>query len=192
MRHRQRGDARNMSHIAAAAFALVIAPLLHIAPPATATSVNHARQQQPATKKTLAGDDPSLLEQQQQQLDQHELRRTIEDCVLKGLATSMVAHREKVERGELRRRPFVTLTYAQSIDGSIAGADKSQASRRSLVVKRDFVSRNFSRLHTRPPGGDLCPRMPDVWPANTSDSLRKCTGKASWGLLFATGIMPCG
>lgn len=99
----------------------LIAPLFYLtsaAAAAAAAAVNHAQH---ATKNPRG--DPSLLDQQ---LDQQQLRRTIEDSVLNGLATGMVAHHEKVERGELRRRPFVTLTYAQSIDGSIAGANKSQ------------------------------------------------------------------
>lgn len=85
---------------------------------ASAATVRHAQ----CTTENPRG-DPPLLDQQP---NQQQLRRTIEDSVLKGLATGMVAHHRKVERGELRRRPFVTLTYAQSIDGSIAGADKSQ------------------------------------------------------------------
>eukprot|EP00752_Nemacystus_decipiens_P004628 g4223.t1 len=104
--------------------AALIAPLLYLssasaaAATAVATAVNHAQY---PTKS--ADGKPSLLNQQ---LDQQQLRRTIEDSVLNGLATGIVAHHEKVDRGEMRRRPFVTLTYAQSIDGSIAGADKSQ------------------------------------------------------------------
>ena len=148
-----------LQHVAAA-FALV-APLSScLASPATAapTPVNHARQQH-ATENTLGGgggggggggSDPSLLEQQR--LDRHELRRTIEESVLQGLAAGMLAHREKVERGELRRRPFVTLTYAQSIDGSIAGADKSQASRRSLGAWTLFAALFFKSTPAPPHG----------------------------------------
>lgn len=55
-----------------------------------------------------------------------ELRRTIEESVLNRLSTSIMEHGERVESGERRARPFVTLTYAQSIDGSISAADKSQ------------------------------------------------------------------
>eukprot|EP00904_Undaria_pinnatifida_P009238 jgi/Undpi1/5444/HiC_scaffold_2.g00723.m1 len=55
-----------------------------------------------------------------------ELRRTIEEGVLNGLSRSIMEHGERVESGERRARPFVTLTYAQSIDGSISAADKSQ------------------------------------------------------------------
>lgn len=107
-----------------AALAL-IAPLSYLtsAAAAAAAAQNHAQY---ATENPCG--DPSLLNQQ---LDQQQLRRTIEDSVLKGLATGMVAHHEKVERGELRRRPFVTLTYAQSIDGSIAAADKCQVRQQS-------------------------------------------------------------
>lgn len=59
-----------------------------------------------------------------------ELRRTIEESVLNRLASSIVEHGERVENGERRARPFVTLTYAQSIDGSISAADKSQVRER--------------------------------------------------------------
>lgn len=55
-----------------------------------------------------------------------ELRCTIEERVLDVLVVSMRQHHERIERGEQRARPFVTLTYAQSIDGSIAAANKSQ------------------------------------------------------------------
>lgn len=55
-----------------------------------------------------------------------ELRRTIEESVLNVLAASIRQHGEKVESGERPARPFVTLTYAQSIDGSIAAVDRSQ------------------------------------------------------------------
>lgn len=55
-----------------------------------------------------------------------ELRRTIEESVLNRLASSIMEHGDRVESGERRPRPFVTLTYAQSIDGSISAADKSQ------------------------------------------------------------------
>ena len=54
-----------------------------------------------------------------------ELRHTIEESVLKKLACGMKEHQDKVDRGERRPRPFVTLTYAQSIDGSIATANRS-------------------------------------------------------------------
>lgn len=103
----------------------MIAPLfcLTSAAASVAAAVDHAQH----TTKSPRG-DPSLLDQQ---LSQRQLRRTIEDSVLNRLATGMVAHHERVERGELRRRPFVTLTYAQSIDGSIAGADKSQVREQS-------------------------------------------------------------
>ncbi|CAM9228488.1 unnamed protein product [Pylaiella littoralis] len=102
----------------AVAVVLGAAPLCCLA--TVAASVFH--QAQPHATNPPPG-DPALLDQQ---LSHAELRRTIEDSVLKGLATNMLCHREKVERGKLRPRPFVTLTYAQSIDGSIAGADKSQ------------------------------------------------------------------
>lgn len=55
-----------------------------------------------------------------------ELRRTIEESVLNKIVSSIREHNEKVDKGERRPRPFVTLTYAQSIDGSIAAADRSQ------------------------------------------------------------------
>lgn len=55
-----------------------------------------------------------------------ELRRTIEESVLNKIVSSIREHHEKVDKGERRPRPFVTLTYAQSIDGSIAAADRSQ------------------------------------------------------------------
>lgn len=111
----------------AAAVALGAVPLCCLST-AAATVVN---QTQPRATKTPPG-DPALLDQQ---LSHEQLRRTIEDSVLKGLATNILGHREKVERGKLRPRPFVTLTYAQSIDGSIAGADKSQVRRRDLEVR---------------------------------------------------------
>eukprot|EP00903_Cladosiphon_okamuranus_P006781 g6609.t1 len=108
----------------------LIAPLFYLltsaaapaeaAAAATATATANLDQH---TAEKRRGDDGSLLDQH---LSQQQLRRTIEDSVLNRLATGIVAHHEKVERGERRRRPFVTLTYAQSIDGSIAGADKSQ------------------------------------------------------------------
>ena len=67
-----------------------------------------------------------------------ELRRTIEEGVLNGLSRSIMEHGERVESGERRARPFVTLTYAQSIDGSISAADKSQVrgSRRATLAER--------------------------------------------------------
>lgn len=104
----------------------IIAPLSYLTSASATASVATVNHAQHATTKPRG--DASLVNQQ---LNQQELRRTIEDSVLKGLATGMVAHHEKVERGELRRRPFVTLTYAQSIDGSIAGADKSQVKQQS-------------------------------------------------------------
>lgn len=111
------------------AAAAIISPLPYLAAAtaAAATTVSHAHH----TTESPRG-DPSLLNQQ---LSQQQLRRTIEDSVLKGLATGMVRHHEKVERGEMRRRPFVTLTYAQSIDGSIAGADKSQVRQKSKLTR---------------------------------------------------------
>lgn len=114
-RHLNRACAAVFSLMRKHAASALIAPLFYLTS-AAAAAVNHAEH---ATKNPRG--DPSF-----QQLDQQQLRRTIEDSVLNGLATGITAHHEKVERGELRRRPFVTLTYAQSIDGSIAGADKSQ------------------------------------------------------------------
>ena len=114
----------------------LIAPLFYLLTAAwAAATANHVQH---ATKNPR-GDDASLMDQQ---LSQQQLRRTIEDGVLNGLATGMVAHHERVERGELRRRPFVTLTYAQSIDGSIAGADKSQVRQQSTWL------RGFKRAKT--------------------------------------------
>lgn len=62
-----------------------------------------------------------------------ELRRTIEESVLNRLASSIMEHGDRVESGERRPRPFVTLTYAQSIDGSISAADKSQVRERWIL-----------------------------------------------------------
>ncbi|CAN0009776.1 unnamed protein product [Ectocarpus sp. 8 AP-2014] len=95
--------------IVAAAVGLV--PCLTVA----ATTVHHAHP------PTSGG--PALVDER---LSQQQLRHKIEEGVLSGLASGMREHGERVERGELRPRPFVTLTYAQSIDGSIAAADKSQ------------------------------------------------------------------
>lgn len=71
------------------------------------------------------GDSSTLLNEREDQ-SAEELRRTIEESVLNRLASSIREHVDKVESGQRRPRPFVTLTYAQSIDGSIAAADKSQ------------------------------------------------------------------
>lgn len=62
------------------------------------------------------------------------LRSTIEESVLNRLTTSIREHSEMVERGERRPRPFVTLTYAQSIDGSIAASDRSQVKELWCIV----------------------------------------------------------
>lgn len=111
---------------AATAVALGAAPLCCLTT-AAATVVYQAHSR--ATKNSPG--DPALLDQQ---LSHEQLRRTIEDNVLNGLTKNMLGHREKVERGKLRPRPFVTLTYAQSIDGSIAGADKSQVRGHKLNI----------------------------------------------------------
>lgn len=110
--------------VTAAAVGLTAPSFLGVA---AATRVHNA---QPHAAKRPRCDDPTMLYEQHSQ--QQQLRRTIENAVLSGLATGILEHREKVERGELRPRPFVTLTYAQSIDGSIAAADKSQVSQHVL------------------------------------------------------------
>jgi hypothetical protein len=54
-----------------------------------------------------------------------ELEARIEHEVLADLRARISAHTQRADatsRGESGRRPFVTLTYAQSIDGSIAAA----------------------------------------------------------------------
>lgn len=61
-----------------------------------------------------------------QSQSQRELRRVIEERVLRAIESGILEHSEKVARGERQARPFVTLTYAQTIDGSIAAANKSQ------------------------------------------------------------------
>lgn len=74
-----------------------------------------------------------------------ELRRTIEESVLNRLASSIMEHGERVESGERRARPFVTLTYAQSIDGSISAADKSQVRERLIPPTAVANLRQFRR-----------------------------------------------
>lgn len=85
-----------------------------------------------------------------------ELRRTIEESVLNRLASSIMEHGERVESGERRARPFVTLTYAQSIDGSISAADKSQVRERGGSCRLLLRACGSSIDHLRKCCGGLC------------------------------------
>ncbi|CAM9952243.1 unnamed protein product, partial [Choristocarpus tenellus] len=50
----------------------------------------------------------------------------IEETVLTSLTVAMREHAEGILAGDRPARPFVTLTYAQSLDGSIAANNCSQ------------------------------------------------------------------
>lgn len=76
---------------------------------------------------------PPIEERGEKQHSTEELRRTIDAKVLDRLTRSIEDHVHLVETGERAARPFVTLTYAQSIDGSIAAADKSQVTSEMAV-----------------------------------------------------------
>lgn len=128
--------------VAAAAVGFAAPCFLSFAAASVAAAAVHNAQ--PYSTKRSSRDDTAMLDELR---SQQRLRRTIESTVLSGLANGMMEHREKVARGELRPRPFVTLTYAQSIDGSIAAADKSQVSQHWLA--RDQLScARANRSHT--------------------------------------------
>lgn len=81
----------------------------------------------PATIKRSSHSFIFPMDQDPQGRSTDELRQIIEEGVLRLLQANMREHSAMVKRGERHIRPFVTVTYAQSIDGSIAAADKSQA-----------------------------------------------------------------
>lgn len=102
-------------------------------PPTAAAALELRLSRTTSRANNIALVTSSTGEKHREQQSGEQLRRTIEDTVLRGVANGIEEHVQGVENGERPARPFVTLTYAQSIDGSIAAADKSPVRKENLM-----------------------------------------------------------
>jgi hypothetical protein len=76
-----------------------------------------------------------------------ELEARIEHEVLADLRDRISAHTRRADaasRGDIGRRPFLTLTYAQSIDGSIAAAGNQRLSFCPILASCFALSLRFN------------------------------------------------